>query len=160
MKIARIPVLLAASAWLAGCTATTLDGMRLADEHRRTAVFFVRSHPADTRRLDQIIAKRMIARGINATTTTPESGYDYLVTYIDRWYWDMRMYLIDIRIDVRDGKSNVLVATGRSFQTSLSAMGQTHTDIIDEVVRVIVEGPPNHTDPDPGSAERQGRRSR
>lgn len=160
MKVGRITLVLVASACLAACTATTLDGMRLADAHPRTAVFFVRRHTADTRNLDKIIAERLSARGINATTTAPDAGYDFLVTYIDRWYWDMRMYLIDMRIDVRDGNSNVLVATGRSFQTSLSAMGQTATDIIDKAVRVIIEGPPNGTDPSTGSAERQGRRVR
>jgi hypothetical protein len=160
VKIGRSAPLLVASAWLVGCTATSLDGIRLTDVHPQTAVFFVRRHAEDTRNLDQIIAARMIARGISATTTAPDAGYDYLVTYIDRWHWDMRMYLIDMRIDVRDGRSNVLVATGRSFQTSLSAMGQTHTDIIDKVVRVIIEGPPNSTDPDTRSAEQLGQQSR
>ncbi len=51
------------------------------------------------------------------------------------------MYMIDLRNDVRDAKTDILLATGRSFQTSVAAMGETHRSIINAAVDVIVSGP-------------------
>jgi len=103
------------------------------------AAYFVQAHPGDTHDLDEVVADALVRHGLNATTAEPAT-YDYRVTYIDRWYWDMRMYLIDFRIDVRDAETNVLVATARSFQTSLAALGRRREDIIEDAVRVLLEG--------------------
>ena len=67
---------------------------------------------------------------------------DFVVTYIDRWFWDMRTYLIDFRIDVRDAESGRLLATARSYQSSLAAMGHTYQDVIRRTVEALVKGPP------------------
>lgn len=124
-----------------GCVSqSSLDGFRLPAEARRGgATFAVLHQPADGRRLDRTIAESLKARGFGAAAdeTAP---VDYVVSYLDRWQWDMRMYLIDLRIDVRDAKTNVLVATGRSYQTSLAAMGESHQSIVERTVDVLVEG--------------------
>lgn len=86
-------------------------------------LYFVENHGADRRRIDQVIARTLRTRGFDA-----RSGYsadrpervDVLVTYEDRWQWDMANYLIFLRIDLRDPRTNVLLATGSSYQTSLA----------------------------------------
>jgi hypothetical protein len=130
-------VLLAAS----GCASpSSLAGFHLPSEARQKGIVFsVKHQPKDERRLDKAIAAVLQSRGIDAVTD-PEVPADYVVSYVDRWYWDMRMYLVDLRIDVREPENDVLVATGRSYQTSLAALGSSHQDIIEKVVDVIIEG--------------------
>jgi hypothetical protein len=124
------------TALLALACATSQGGIAIPAE-TRGAVFYVQSHSADERELDEQIADVMRSRGLDASATESE-GYDYLVTYIDRWQWDMRVYLVDLRIDVRERESRLLVATGRSFQSSMSATGDSHRDVIERVVDVLL----------------------
>ncbi len=132
---------LALSLALVACSQSSLDGFRVPQEqHDSGVVYFVKNHGNDERNLDTVIAGAMTAMGFKATAEQPES-FDYLVTYEDRWSWDMRMYLIDLRVDVRDATTNVLIGTARSFQTSLSAMGKTHQSIVQDVVSLLAKGP-------------------
>ncbi len=134
---------------------SSLDGFALNREASRgEAVFFVEHQPADTRNLHEVVAQLLVQRGLEAVTTEP-AEYDYRVTYVDRWYWDMRMYLIDFRIDIRDADSGVLLATARSYQTSLAALGQRREHIIEKAIIVLLEGPGAIPTPQP----RRGRRS-
>jgi len=119
---------------------SSLDGLPLAELHPAEAIFYVEKQPADTHGLNEAIARILSARGLTAVTSAPET-YDYRITYIDRWYWDMRMYMIDFRIDVRDPDTNLLLATARSYQTSLAAMGKGRETIIRNTVTILFEGP-------------------
>ena len=124
-----------------GCVSqASLDGLPLPGEARQPGkIFAVEHQAADERGLDRKIAIALSARGLDAVTGEPGSA-DYIVSYIDRWAWDMRMYLIDLRIDVREAETNILLATARSYQTSLDALGQTHDSIIERTVNVLIEG--------------------
>ena len=83
----------------------------------------------------------MIAQGIRSRGLKVESShasarptdFDVLVVYEDRWQWDMSNYLIFLRIDLRDLETNVLLATGSSYQTSMAQKSQG------EVVRKILD---------------------
>jgi hypothetical protein len=124
-----------------GCVSqSSLDGFPMASSVQRDgAVFYVEHQPQDERGLDQVVAMALRKHGLNAVTDVAQTA-DFKVTYIDRWQWDMRMYLIDLRIDVREADTGVLIATGRSYQTSLSAMGRDHNDIVRATVDVVVKG--------------------
>jgi hypothetical protein len=67
---------------------------------------------------------------------------DFLVTYEDRWAWDMRTYLRLIQIDVRDAKTGEVVATSRSHQVSLTSMGKTYQEIIERTANQLLDGAP------------------
>ena len=62
------------------------------------------------------------APDLPASREGPRGGrpteFDVLVVYEDRWQWDMSNYLLFLRIDLRDPATNVLLATGSSYQTS------------------------------------------
>jgi hypothetical protein len=104
--------------------------------------------------LDTTLIEILRARGLDAVSS-PVEAPDYVISYIDRWSWDMRMYLIDFRVDVRDYGTNVLVATARSVQDSLGALGRTHRSVIESVVEILlgdadakaVENPATGADP-------------
>jgi hypothetical protein len=116
---------------LAGCV-TNRQGQQMPSEIYQSE-FYVERQPKDERNLAENISNILRARGFNALYGEQgQAPYnaDYIVSYIDRWNWDMRMYLLSLRIEVRDRSTNQIVAYGESFQTSLAAMGKTHDDVI------------------------------
>jgi hypothetical protein len=134
MSLARSGVMLLVVGLLAGCVGTTTGQLNLAPDAARQATYFVELHDKDARNLAATIAERMQVRGLRAVSGTsaqrsPEA--QYVVTYTDRWMWDMRMYLFDLRIDLRDAGTQSIVGYGQSMQSSLKAMGKSHADIVD-----------------------------
>jgi hypothetical protein len=121
--ICRRLVLLGLVAALAGCmTDFQVDPIPSA-QRAGGKRYFVERHEKDERKLDATIAGELAKRGVTATSGTSAerpAELDVLVTYEDRWQWDMSMYLLSMRIDLRDPKTNALLATGNSMQTSLA----------------------------------------
>ncbi len=130
--MALATVVLVAGAGLGGCVGTQVGQMNLPREAAVQAVYYVEHQPKDNRGLDALIAAHMRSRGLAATSggSMPDNA-TLTVSYIDKWQWDMRMYLFDLRIEVRDRKDNTIVGYGESMQSSLKAMGKTFDDIID-----------------------------
>ena len=125
----------------AGSSATQLPGAARSE----SALFWVENHGKDERQLEQIIANALEARGLNAgggeLGSRPENA-DYVVTYTDRWFWDMRTYLGEIKIDVTDVKTGEVVATSRKYQTSMPAMGKTYEEIVRAATNQLLDGAP------------------
>jgi hypothetical protein len=69
-----------------------------------------------------LIRDELARRGVTVATG-PESArptpVDTIVTYEDRWMWDMAMYLLSLNISFRDGTTNALLASGQSYRPSL-----------------------------------------
>ena len=133
-SLTRLIAILALVATAGGCVGNSSGQMTLPEATARQSAYFVERHARDERDLASTIAERMRARGLSAvagTATDRKPEHSYVVTYVDRWFWDMRMYLADLRIEVRDAKDQSIVGYGQSSQSSLKAMGQTHVDIVD-----------------------------
>ena len=122
---------------LVGCVGNTSGQLALPKEQVQTGGYFVQRHDKDTRDLASTIAKSMQARGLNVTAGTAAerpAEAAYVVTYVDKWMWDMRMYLYDLRIELRDARDQSILGYGQSMQSSLKAMGQTHEDVINRAL--------------------------
>ena len=131
-------MLLAGAIALSGCVTTHSGQLSIPPEVAEKGVYYVEQSEKDGRKLATIIAERMQARGLNATAVTaapPNAAY--VVTYVDRWAWDMRMYLLDMRIELRDAKDRSLLGFGDSSQTSLAAMGKSYADVIDTALNEL-----------------------
>ena len=127
----------AVAALAVGCS-PVVEGRRLADSARAAgAHFFVERQPNDTRNLDAVLEESLRAHGV--TITRDRAQADFVVTYEDRWMWDMRMYLRDFSIEVRDAKTELVVGSGKSHQDSLAATGDTFRDVIDRAVKAMFE---------------------
>lgn len=77
----------------------------------------------DGRNVNRLIADELVSRGI--TATTGEAGQvpadvDAVITYQDKWMWDMTMYMIQLDIQFRKPVCEVPMATGSSMRTSLA----------------------------------------
>lgn len=103
-----------------------------------TEVFFVERFEPDNRGLEQLIADNLSVRGYSATVgekgEVPDK-VDAIVTYVDKWMWDMRMYLLELTISFRDPATGIAFATGNSYHTSLTAL--TPEEMIDEILNNI-----------------------
>jgi len=125
---------LAVAAALGGCVANKAGNLSISKEVADQSTYYVERQPKDEHNLAATIAQRMQARGLKATAEQAGAARpqcDYIVSYTDKWMWDMRMYLYDLRIDLRDANDQSVVGFGQSMQSSLEAMGKSYEDIID-----------------------------
>ncbi len=63
------------------------------------------------------------------------SDVDAIVTYIEKWMWDITMYMLELTVTVRDPNSDFPLASGNSYHTSLSRL--TPEEMVDEVINNI-----------------------
>lgn len=103
--------------------------------------FYVVKGPEDKSDLAKIISDKLNTFGFQSTSgldTTPPEPVDAVVTYKDRWMWDITMYMLEINIGFRDPETNFMFASGKSYRTSLAR--KPPAEMIDEVLRDMFAG--------------------
>jgi hypothetical protein len=89
-------------------------------EHQPDAELLHRPRPGDE--VTTAIQKDLTARGFTGTlgpdSATP-TFVDAKVIAQDKWMWDITMYPLEVKIDVVTPKTGALLASGRSYHTSL-----------------------------------------
>lgn len=102
--------------------------------------FYVQRFGPDTRGVEQMIAAELGSRGKVATygeaADAPED-VDAIVTYVDKWMWDITMYMLQLRVEIRDPETGYILASGQSHRTSLvrkDAEGMV-AEVIGEIMR-------------------------
>lgn len=98
--------------------------------------FHVKKYAEDTRGTDAVIAQKL--RDFGFAIKHSVGDVDALVTYEDRWFWDITFYMLELTVTLRDPASNFPLATGNSYHTSLSRKSQE--DMVDEVLTNIFYG--------------------
>lgn len=89
--------------------------------------------PEENANLSTLIADRLRTQGYQVSTGTDKPGnVDALVTYVDRWMWDITMYLLELTVTIRDSKNEFPLATGNSMHTSLTRLSPK--EMVDEVL--------------------------
>jgi hypothetical protein len=101
---------------------------------------YVKKNPDDNRDINILIADKLRSKGIAVTTEPAVSpgNIDATVTYVDKWMWDITMYLLELTITIRDQKTDFPFATGNSYHTSLTRLSPK--EMVDEVVNNIYKG--------------------
>jgi hypothetical protein len=64
-----------------------------------------------------------------------DAGVDAIVTYVDKWFWDITMYMLELTITLRDPKTDFPLATGNSYHTSMTR--KSPEGMVDEVLTNI-----------------------
>ncbi len=96
----------------------------------------VAKQPKDDNGINVLIAEKLRSRGYSVTTGSEKpSALDAVVTYIDRWRWDITMYMLELTITIRDPGSDYPLASGKSYHTSLTRMSPS--EMVDEVLNNI-----------------------
>ena len=95
---------------------------------------------ADKNQINQLIAENLRSRGVTATTgaTPSANNVDAIVTYIDRWMWDITMYLLQLTVTVSDPKTNAQLATATSLHGSLTRLSPA--EMVNETMSNIYNG--------------------
>jgi hypothetical protein len=104
----------------------------------RLKTFYVVRMPDDERGVEKLIANRLTTLGYPSTsgdTQTPPSKVDGIVTYNDRWMWDITMYMIRLDIEVRDGATGAILANGQVMRPSLQR--KSPEGMVEETLGVV-----------------------
>jgi hypothetical protein len=118
-----LAVLFAIVALLSGCATAQLhsDIATGTDLQTLKKIYVVRL-PKDERGVEKLIAEHLNALGKEATSgekADAPASVDAIVTYQDKWMWDITMYMIELNVQVRNPKTEISLANGHSLRTSL-----------------------------------------
>lgn len=150
------PFLLLALLFASGCAVneqrgSLVPGASFGNQEK----YYVVKLPADERRIDRLIAENLQLRGIQASYgvgTERPADYEIVVTYQDKWMWDMTMYMLQLNIQVKDAETGALLATGESKRTSLVRKSPEY--MVDEVLdQIFAKIDPSLVTPDKDEAE-------
>ncbi len=123
---------------LTGCVSSQKGTILPGNDIRTLKKFYVVQIPADTRGVNRMIADELVTRGF-VVTTGPASlapvEVDAVLTYQDKWMWDITMYMIKLDIQLRKPVSEVPMATGTSTRSSL--VRKSPPEMIKEVLDQI-----------------------
>jgi hypothetical protein len=85
-----------------------------------------------------LIKANLEKRGYTVTTgpeMLPPYKSDAVVTYVDKWMWDITMYMLELSITFRDPVNNSPLAVGNSLHSSLTR--KSAEEMVDEVLTNI-----------------------
>ncbi|MEJ1172395.1 hypothetical protein [Variovorax sp. CCNWLW235] len=124
----------AVSVFASGCAVNrataTVDPSANLDKLR---VVQIRKLEGEDGTIQKLIASNLRKRGYEVSEDAkPPEKVDAVVTYVDKWMWDITMYLIELTVTVREPKSDFPLATGNSLHSSLTRLSPT--EMVDEVV--------------------------
>ena len=100
--------------------------------------FYVVRMPEDERGIEKLISQRLVELGYQSSSgdaPRPPSAVDAIVTYNDRWMWDITMYMIKLDIQVRDAQSGTVLANGEVMRPSLQR--KSPQGMVEETLGVI-----------------------
>jgi len=100
--------------------------------------FYVVRVPEDERGIEKLIAARLNSMGYQSASgdaPKPAAPVDAIVTYQDRWMWDITMYMIKLDIQIHDGASGAILAKGEVMRPSLQR--KSPEGMVEETLGVI-----------------------
>lgn len=107
---------------ITGCA--TVDAERASDDILTDSTqYYVEKLDADERGIERVIADELNALGLDAAYGTDVSAtddIDVLVTYQDRWNWDVTMYMRRLDIQFREPGTRQLLTEGTATRSSLT----------------------------------------
>jgi hypothetical protein len=83
-----------------------------------------------------LIERKLKSMGYQVTTgQNTQTEVDAIVTFKDKWMWDITTYMIELTIVIREPKTEYPLATGNSFHTSLTR--KSPAEMVEEVLNNI-----------------------
>lgn len=137
MLVLLVPVMLLLAACAESLNAKKMPGADLAP----LKTVYVQKLAADGRGIDLLIANQLTRMGFIATngaSDVPSSPADAIVTYQDKWMWDISMYMLQLSVQIRDGQTRMVLATGQAMHTSL--VRRSPEEMVEEVLTAIFKG--------------------
>lgn len=132
-KLAFLTAILISMTTLTGCanraTAKVEPGV---DLHSLKTMHVVKI-PEETAGISTLIADDLRRRGYTVTEGTEKpKEVNAIVTYVDRWMWDITMYLLELTVVIREPETDFPMASGSSLHGSLTR--KSPKEMVDEVM--------------------------
>lgn len=97
---------------------------------------YVKKNKDDSRGVNEIFLKKLGTMGMFVKTgEDAPTDVDAILTYRDRWMWDITMYMLELDVVIRETESNLPMARGNSYHTSLTRYSPE--EMVDEVINNI-----------------------
>lgn len=141
MQRTRLWLLALAIGGLAACATQNVSHAPGTDVSTIKTIY-VQKLPADQRGIDLLIVKQLNEWGYKAaggTADKPAERVDALLTYQDRWAWDITMYMLRLNVQIRDGQSGSIVASAESVRPSLERLSPP--EMVKEVLQAALKKP-------------------
>lgn len=127
---------------LTGCANTSKATLTPGSDLSTIKTVYVVKQAKDKRDIDVLIKNSLEKRGykvvLGPELSTPYAA-DAAVTYIDKWMWDITMYMIELTINIRDPKTGFPLASGNSMHTSMTR--KSPPEMVEEVIENISKAP-------------------
>jgi hypothetical protein len=138
-RIVPVLALIGVMSLMTGCAVNRASGtLTPGTDLSKIKTAYVVKHAKDNHNINQIIKTKLESKGY-VVTTGPEMPTPYAtdisVTYIDKWMWDITMYMLELTVNFRDPKTNFPIATGNSYHTSLTR--KSPDEMVEEVLSSI-----------------------
>ena len=99
---------------LASCGSITINQEAKNAITKQSQIYVVK--PADSDRdIEKFVSDAFMRRGYHVSTgpqAQMPSSTSHYVTFVDRWYWDMSMYLVSLDIILHDRKAGNVIGAG------------------------------------------------
>ena len=142
-KLTPIPLILSVLLLTSGCAINRATALQTpGTDMSKVKVFYVVKSPEDKREVDKIINDRLVKMGFTATSgpeMPPPYKADAVVTYKDKWWWDITMFMLELTITLRNPTNNFPMAVGNSYHTSLTR--KSPEEMVEEVLTNIFNSP-------------------
>lgn len=112
-------------------TATVTPGMNFKD----VKSFYVVKQPKDSRGIEKLISDNLVKRGLRSSYGSQPTQVDAVVTYVDKWMWDITTYLLELTVTIRNPSNDFPIAVGNSLHGSLTR--KSPEEMVDEVMTNI-----------------------
>lgn len=125
--------------FFSGCAIVDLRSSQMPDADLSSIkTLYVVRLEQDNRNIHYIIQHELDEMGFQAnagSTIGIPNDIDAIVTYEDRWYWDLGNYMLKLNIEIRNPKTNYPLAVGESLRTSLAR--KTPSEMAREILESI-----------------------
>lgn len=141
-KLTSILLILGALLVTSGCAINRATALQTpGTDMSKVKVFYVVKSSEDKRDVDKLIKDQLVKMGFTATSGPEMPPYkaDAVVTYKDKWFWDITMYMLELTITLKNPTNNFPMAVGNSYHTSLTR--KSPEEMVEEVLTNIFNSP-------------------
>lgn len=126
---------------MSGCAVNQATATRIAEmDMSAIKSVYVVQHADDKYKVAELVRDDLAKRGYQVTMgpeVQPPYSTDAVVKYVDKWMWDITMYMIELTITVRNPTNDFPTLSGHSLHTSLTrkspeAMVQ---EVLDNIIK-------------------------
>ncbi|HEU4683534.1 MAG TPA: hypothetical protein VFS39_03420 [Nitrospira sp.] len=142
MKRSLLPSALVVAALLGTACSSSLHATKSPGaDLSRLKTLYVQRLPPDTRGIERLISDQLNRMGFQSgygDSEIPPSPVDGIVSYQDKWMWDITMYMLQIDVQIRDPQNRMVLTAGHAMHTSL--VRRSPEEMVEEVLTEIFKG--------------------